>query len=146
MTISSLYRRLLWLYPAEFRMQFSEEMQCVFEQRARDHFANRTSGELRFLLIEFSSILKGASGMWLKIIFSKGRTPLSSSHPADSVETTSGREETARQRALAIQNMVTAIANHDFIAARRYSDEETRLKRALRRVESDGPEVSREIA
>jgi hypothetical protein len=84
--------------------------------------------------------------MWLKSIFSKGRTQLSSSHPADPVEFTSGREEAARQRALAIQNMVAAIANHDFVAARRYSDEETRLKRALRRFESDGAEVSREIA
>jgi hypothetical protein len=146
MTISSLYRRLLWLYPAEFRMQFSEEMQCVFEQRARDHFANRKSGGFPFLLIEFSSIVKGASGMWLKSILSKRHTPLSSSHAADPAEFTSGREEAARQRALAIQNMVTAIANHDFVAARRYSDEETRLKRALRRFESDTSEASREIA
>jgi hypothetical protein len=39
--------------------------------------------------------------------------------------------EAAKQRDAAIQNMVAAIADHDFIDARRYSDAEVRLKNLL---------------
>lgn len=44
--------------------------------------------------------------------------------------------EVATQREAAIQKMITAIAEHDFVGARRYSDEEARLKALLRELEN----------
>jgi hypothetical protein len=144
MTIRSIYSRLLWLYPDEFRELFSQEMVGVFEQRVSEQVSGRRSAAIRLLLIESSSVVKGAFYMWLRNILSNSRTQLSSSDPARPVEFALNREEAARQRALAIQNMVAAIANHDFATARRYSDEEARLKRALMLFEN--AKVSRVIA
>jgi hypothetical protein len=45
-----LVSRLLSLYPADFRKQFSEEMLCVFEQRASERFAR--SAPVGFVLAE----------------------------------------------------------------------------------------------
>jgi hypothetical protein len=145
MNIRSIYCRLLSLYPAEFRKEFSQEMLWVFEQRAGEHLTNSKSVSFPFLLTEFSSIVKGAYSMRLKSIPSPTRAR-SSSNLAGPVELSPGYEETSRQHALAIQNMVAAIAKHDFAAARRYSDEEARLKHALRLVEHDASAASQETA
>jgi hypothetical protein len=142
MTIGSFYCRLLWLYPTEFRKQFSEEMLSVFEQKASERCANRKPVPFGFLLIEFSSIVQGAYVMWLKQILSMDRNGA----PSDSsttVELAPDYEEATKQRSLAIQNMVAAIAKHDFIAARRYSDEEARLKVII---DGDAPVSVRRLA
>jgi hypothetical protein len=55
-------------------------------------------------------------------------------------------EEAARQRATAIRSMVAAIAEHDFVCARRNSDEEVRLAQALERLQSDRLERERKFA
>jgi hypothetical protein len=47
-------------------------------------------------------------------------------------------EEAARQRAAAIRSIVAAIAEHDFVGARRNSDEEVRLAQVLETLQSDG--------
>jgi hypothetical protein len=127
MTIGSIYGRLLWLYPAEFRKQFSQEMLSVFEQKASERSANRRAVPFGFLLIEFTSIVQGAYVMWLKQILSMDRNGSPSDSPT-TVEPAPDYEEATKQRSLAIQNMVAAIAKHDFVAARRYSYEEVRLK------------------
>jgi hypothetical protein len=45
--------------------------------------------------------------------------------------------EAAKQRDAAIQNPVAAIAAHDFINARRYSDEEIRLKNLMHDLQNE---------
>ena len=128
MNASDFYRALLHLYPATSRRQFSEEMICVFEQRAREGFANRKSAFVAFLLGEFSSIVRGAYIMWLaNILPSKP----SFSDAVDSTSEPLSIAEVARLRDAAIRNMVAAIARHDFHNARRYSYEEARLKTLL---------------
>jgi hypothetical protein len=141
MSFSNTYRILLLLYPADFRRQFSAEMICVFEQRGREYFADKRSASFAFLLTEFSSILKGAYIMWFaKILPVKhNNVPLE--------PTTSGLEpltvaEATKQRYAAISNMVTSIAKHDFSNARRYSEEEIRLKNLIQDLASDGREIT----
>jgi hypothetical protein len=138
MTIGALYRRLLWLYPSDFRRQFSEEMISVFEQRAGERFADRESATFAFLLAEFSSIVKGACVMWLGKIRPIDRNRSASSSGLVTTPALSF-EDATKQRDLAIRNMVAAIADHDFVNARRYSDEEARLKRVLEGLKSDTP-------
>ncbi|MGB8538884.1 MAG: hypothetical protein WCD57_20845 [Acidobacteriaceae bacterium] len=128
MTTTAIYRALLWLYPSEFRQQFSEEMVSIFEQRAGDRFADKGAVSFAFLLMEFSSIVKGANIMWFSKILPFRREPLESGATSTNILTA---EEATKLRNEAIQKMVAAIADHDFVAARRFSDEETRLKRVL---------------
>jgi hypothetical protein len=135
MTTANFYRRLLWLYPADFRQQFSEEMVSVFEQRAGERFVDRKSVPFAFLLTEFSSIVKGACVMWLTEVLpiDHNRSEFSSAAATTPILSV---EEATKQRNVAIRNMVAAIADHDFISARRYSDEEVRLKRVLEELQS----------
>jgi len=50
-------------------------------------------------------------------------------------------EEATKLRNQAIQKMVATIADHDFVSARRFSDEEARLKHVLE--ELQGPPATR---
>jgi hypothetical protein len=127
MKLTDLYRVLLLLYPVNFRRQFSEEMISVFEQRAGERFANRDSLPVAWLAIEFLSMVKGAHTMWLTRILPIHRDS-SSSDATDAPLTVA---EVSRRRHSAIKAMCEAIAKHDFINARLYSNEETRLKHLL---------------
>jgi hypothetical protein len=53
MRVVDLYRGLLFLYPADFRDQFSEEMVSVFQQRAGER-----PGIFSFFAREFSASQK----------------------------------------------------------------------------------------
>jgi hypothetical protein len=130
MTTGDFYRRLLSLYPPEFRQQFSEEMVSVFEQRAGGRLADRKSASFAFLLTEFSSVVKGAYLMWMTKILPIDRNR-SDSGPAEATTPILSVEEVTKQRNIAIRNLAAAIADHDFINARRYSNEEALLKHTL---------------
>jgi hypothetical protein len=142
--ISNLYRGLLLLYPTAFRKQFSEEMLCVFEQRASERFANRRYVSVDFVLAEFFSVMKGAYTMWLEKI------PLIDPHPSRteavaSPDAPATIADLKSQRETAIQKMVASIATHDFVHARQYSYEETRLNKLLRRLQNEGSVEHSEI-
>lgn len=129
------YRVLLLLYPADFRKQFSEEMISVFEQRAGERFANRDSQQVVWLAIEFLSVVKGAYIMWSTRILPIQRSSSSSDGALPTEASLTIAELTIRRQA-AIKAMCQAIAKHDFINARQYSDEEARLKHLLAEMET----------
>jgi hypothetical protein len=131
MKLADLYRVLLLLYPANFRRQFSEEMISVFEQRAGERFANRGSQPIAWLANEFLSIVKGAHTMWLTRILPFQRNSSFSDAPEASLTIA----DVTRQRHTAIKAMCEAITKHDFISARRHSNEEARLKHLLGEME-----------
>lgn len=135
MRVSDCYRGLLLLYPADFRRQFSEEIVSVFEQRASDRATSGEPATFAFFAIEFVSIVKGASTMWVtKILSVKSELArLEAPNTAGSFLTLA---ELTEQRGTAIKNMVASIAKHDFINARHYSDEEVRLKRLIQNLRS----------
>ena len=132
MRVVDLYRGLLFLYPGDFRNQFSEEMISVFQQRAGER-----PETFQFFLSEFSGIAKGACIMWLAKILTRNPSP---SEAEDATCTPVTTAELNSQRQAAIRKMVASIAKHDFLNARRYSYEEVRLKRILRDLE-DGISV-----
>jgi hypothetical protein len=138
MRFNHIYRGLLLLYPADFRNQFSEEMICVFEQRAGERLASRNSATFVFVVTELSGILKGACTMWLAKILTVRRNSSSAdtSNPPAAALTVA---EAIKRRDAAIKKMVASIAAHDFINARRYSEEETRLKNLLQDLENGLP-------
>jgi hypothetical protein len=131
MRVVDLYRSVLFLYPADFRNQFSEEMISVFQQRAAER-----PGAFYFFVREFSSIAKGACIMWLAKNLTRHPSP---SEATDTTGTTLTISELDNQRQTAIRKMVASIARHDFLNARRYSNEETRLKRVLHDLEKGTP-------
>ena len=110
MTTGDFYRRLLSLYPPEFRQQFSEEMVSVFEQKAGERFADRKSASFAFLLTEFSSVVKGAYLMWLTKILPIDRNR-SESRPAEPTAPILSLEQATKQRNIAIRNVVAAIGD-----------------------------------
>ncbi len=130
MRFSSTYRILLFLYPANFRRNFSAEMLFVFEQREKEHLSDRGSTPLAFLLAEFWGIMKGAYIMWFAKIIGVNRKSLSQEATTSSFEPLTVAEAT-KQRGAAIEKMVASIATHDFNSARQYSYEEARLKRLI---------------
>jgi hypothetical protein len=134
MKLRDLYRVLLLLYPADFRRQFSEEMISVFEQRPGERFANRGSQQVAWLATEFLSIVKGAHTMWLTRILPFQHNFSSSAAELPTESSLTIAEVTTRRHA-AIKGMCAAIAKHDFINARQYSDEEARLKHLLAEME-----------
>jgi hypothetical protein len=73
--------------------------------------------------------------MWLGKILPMNRNR-SASGSAFVTTATLSFEDATKQRDLAIRNMVAAIANHDFVNARQYSDEEARLKEVLEGLQS----------
>ena len=129
MRLVDLYRGLLFLYPVAFRDQFSEEMVSVFQQRAGER-----PGTLNFFVREFSSIAKGACIMWVAKSLTVDRNPPLPA-AADPTCTPVTIAEINSQRQTAIRKMVASIAKHDFLNARRYSNEEIRLKLVLRDLE-----------
>lgn len=139
---TTLFRALLWLYPSEFRQDFSQEMISVFEQRAGERFADRGAASFAFLLTEFFAIVKGANIMWFSNIL-----PTRHEQSESGATTTHilSAEEATKLRNQAIEKMVAAIADHDFVKARRYSDEEARLKHVLEELQSP-PATHRTLA
>jgi hypothetical protein len=103
-------------------------MISVFEQRAGERFADREAMSFAFFLTELSGILKGAYVMWFSKILAFDRRQ---SSPGVVPAPTMSVEEAKKLREQTIQNMVGAIADHDFVAARRFSDEEERLKHVM---------------
>jgi hypothetical protein len=130
MTVLSFYRVLLLLYPADFRHEFAEEMLLVFEQIAGEQLVAASKIErTAFLISELTGIAKGAYTMWMKKrVAAVEFTSISSNEASLTVE------QLAARRTEAIEHMVIAIAKHDFINARRYSEEEGRIERRLKEI------------
>jgi hypothetical protein len=145
MRVSNCFRALLLLYPADFRRQFSAEMLCVFEQRAGELFANRKSATFAFLLGEFFSIVIGAYTMWFARMIQINRNRLPSQPTGSNLERLTFAEAT-KQRETAIRNMVSSIAKHDFINARRYSEEETRLNNLIQDLAKDSRQITSPVS
>jgi hypothetical protein len=162
MDVVRCYRILLGLYPGDFRQQFSGEMLHVFEQRASERFAFGKTASIVFVFREFGSLLRGAQTMWMDKVFSTAKqvskdnlvsdrkkkhvllplffrqekTPIAAGHQTGDANSETGLSsaDIQRLRDAAVNNMVRAIAGHDFPGARHYSAEESRLQRLLREV------------
>ena len=135
MKISDLFRRLLCLYPADFRQEFSEEMCQVFEKRAKE-YSRRGTESITFALRELSSIAKGACIMRIPRVLASCRSD-SEAVPVFSSKAPADIEEATQLRSEAIKKMVAFIARNDFERARQCSWDEVRLHRLIRQFQGE---------
>lgn len=134
-----IYRDLLHLYPAEHRAQFAAEMADVFAARAIERRASGKFEFLWFVLQEFSGVIAGALEVRLIPRGQDLRTwREASAVSVEAVESVRQVElEAARRRVQAnVDQMVTAIAGHQFEQARYYAREEEREREYLRTLET----------
>ena len=130
-----IYELLLGLYPAEVRTWFAPEMSDVFAQIAEDRrregwfsFAAFVSGELIGLLTGAAAAHRTARQPVIDL--GMMRPP----GVSQEVYGTALDELTAAQRLVEFNlgRMQQAIARHDFVKARFYSDEDRKARRNLR--------------
>jgi hypothetical protein len=137
-----LYRSLLLLYPKEYRAIFAAEMQASFE---RGFAEQRGLALARFTIAEIAGLLKGAaaerfakmtsSAYMNRLCLSERMRPANVTReewwpagaavPEDLIEAQNRVE-------LNLNQMVHALATHDFAAARDYSNEDLRAREDLR--------------
>jgi len=58
--MTHVYQRLLWLYPAEHRREFGDEMCAVFDEARLDSQEKNVAAWASFLTREFAGLLAGA--------------------------------------------------------------------------------------
>src|ERR1700678_1155325 len=71
MSIFTLYRALLGLYPKSFRRQFSEEMLEVFHRKLEERLVAGKAPYLSFVLRECFGLLREAPYAWASIVMPK---------------------------------------------------------------------------
>jgi hypothetical protein len=121
-----IFRALVHLYPQAHRDLLGAEMQAVFERGARE---NRDLGPVAyvcFLLTELVGFVSGAVRARLSAPPINAE-PVASGLPEEVLE--------AQNRvAVTLNRLLFAISHHQFVQARKYSDEERNARQELRRV------------
>jgi hypothetical protein len=128
--LTSTFQALSRLYPTDFREMFGAEMLRTFEHAAE---AGRQAGPAafrRFLAREAVGLICGAASEWFAR-FSTGRT-LVDRCPQQTAAVKDQTTDLEREISLAINQMVHAIATHDFPAAPAYSNRERVAREKLR--------------
>jgi hypothetical protein len=124
------YKTLLWLYPADYRALFAAEMLHTFEKAAEECRARRPGRFVKFVFAELVGLVTGAAAEWIAKLTTdasvRGRCLSRQDKVAD----------TEKRIAITIEQMVHAIANHDFPKARFYSDREREKREQLLRLRS----------
>lgn len=126
-----IYERLLGLYPAEVRTSFAPEMSDVFAQVAEDRRREGWIPFAAFVLGELIGLLTGAAAAHRTV--RKPVLDLRMMRPpgvSQEVYGTALDELIAAQRLVDynLGRMQQAIARHDFVKARFYSDEDRKAR------------------
>jgi hypothetical protein len=121
--VKRFYELLLRLYPLDYRGLFANEMSRTFEEASADYLVRGRTAWLRFILAEYLGILAGAASAWLR-----PRPPavLLASGPPHTIR------EAKERVAFNLRRMEDAIAHHDFVLARFYSNEDLKSRAQLR--------------
>jgi hypothetical protein len=122
------YDLLLRLYPKEHRELFGEEMAAVLRQAAEERRRDGVWAYIRFAVFEIAGLLAGAAALWAARLAERPRLK-----PAAAVwfPTATDIPETERLIQRSIDCMVNAIATHQFVKARFYSEVERKLRARL---------------
>jgi hypothetical protein len=153
MNFARAYRTLLWLYPRDYTMLFTDEMVAAFERAGEERSRLGRTAYVRFALAELVGLAMGAVGEWVaKFTTSasvRGRClpDLRRMRPAGvprelwfAAAAGSGAPrdvpdevvETQRHIDSCLRRMQHAIAKHDFEGARFYSNEDLKGREKLR--------------
>jgi hypothetical protein len=138
MSILTVYRMLLCLYPYSFRRQFAEEMIEVFRQKTQSLVAVKGLVFTSFVFHEFIGLLLGAAGAWMMSIMPRKKhfvisiPMLPKDHPTAEEAALSTTELQQRLDARKA-NVDRAAAKGDLATARAYDAEVARLQLFLNR-------------
>src|SRR5579875_1393124 len=125
----TLYRAILWLYPAEYKAAFATEMWGTFEQARAD---SKNRGILHFALFtlrELLGLLRGLFAQRIANVTAHDAYVTARSASSHEVGASTDIGDIQRHIDFLIRSMEYAIAHHDFPKARYYSVEE-RMARA----------------
>jgi|SRR5579871_1015446 len=132
-----IFTLLLKLYPADYRAIFARQMLAAFLESAEDCRHRGRFALFAFVTAECAGLIGGSIREW----FVKWTTPRIERQSwmegavADPGERLPGPVADAERRvASLVDQMVYAIAHHDFEGARRYSYQERRERENLRRL------------
>jgi hypothetical protein len=126
-----VYLWLLRFYPREYRAAFAGQMLATFDESAAEYKQKGWGTYVCFAVGELFSLATGAAREWIV----NPTTPAMAGEGvlADLGERLPGPVTMAEQRIADLRKLMThAIANHDFVGARRYSYEELREQENLR--------------
>ncbi len=117
---------LLRLYPKDHREMFGAEMASVLHQAAQDRRSEGIAAYLWFTFFEIAGLLAGAVALRAATLAGRRRMK-----PIIWIPAASSVEETELLIQHSIDCMVHAIATHQFVKARFYSEVERKLRQRL---------------
>ncbi len=135
-----VYEFLLRLYPRDYRAVFAKEMSNAFEQGLAERRDQGWGAAWRFALAELVGLTIGAGIEWIAKLSTdssvRGRSLPDrqlSAHYAGAFPNFPEEVSKAQERTeLLVKRIVHAISHHDYVGARRYSDEERIARENLR--------------
>jgi hypothetical protein len=131
--MQGFYRAILRLYPTEYQVAFAPEMIQVFNQASVDF---RKRGLLRlisFVAYEFTGLVKGMVSEHVAKWTAHDAYITSRSLPRRNTGIPAEIAQIQTRLEYALRSMESAIANHDFPKARRYSNEERVVRELLQK-------------
>ncbi len=125
---------LLSLYPKDHREMFGAEMANVLRQAAQDRRSEGIAAYLWFTFFEIAGLLAGAVALRAATLAGRSRIK-----PVLWIPAASSVEETERLIQRSVDCMVRAIATHQFVKARFYSEVERKLRQRLEGLKGELP-------
>jgi hypothetical protein len=149
MSVVSVYRALLALYPRDYLASFRREMLSAFEKAGDERRAEGWPAYARFAAGELAGLALGATTEWIAKCTTnsavRGRSvqDLRKMRPAGVTRElwfaaaggnapANELTEAEKRTEFLVNRVVHAIANHDFEGARTYCYEETKAREKLR--------------
>src|SRR4051812_21071848 len=133
--MQSVYRAILWLYPAEYRATFADEMIEAFEQAKADSRKRGMLHLLAFAICELAGLVKGLFTERAVKLAAPEAYISSRSAPRQNTDVPVEIHDVQRHLEHLIRSMEHAIAYHDFPKARLYSNEERTTRALLQRLQ-----------
>ena len=133
--MGKVFRALLHLYPQRHQEVLGPEMQAVFEKNAQEHRLRGPIAYVRFVLVELGGLILHAVIAQFVSITRKGHPENGASLHAISVPPADLPEEVRQAQnrvAASLNHLSFAIAHHQFVQARLYSNEERMAREDLR--------------
>jgi hypothetical protein len=129
---ADLYGWLLRLYPREYRTLFGAEMLAVLTESARERRCQGQPASVSFLLTELLGLVEGAAVEWRAKWTSRDYLAASQVSQTGRAALPAEVREAERHLEVTLQQMVEAIAHHQFQQARSLSAAERDARENLR--------------
>lgn len=127
--MKKIYCRFLRFYPADYQATFAYEMRRVFEEAAKERRAAGWSAYLGFAVSELAGLCSAICAEWVaRFTVSKPQFACAAAPVTDMPHEVA---EAQRRVNSHVQQMIQAIASHEFEKARFHSKEEQKAREVL---------------